>query len=84
MIKKSENFLNEKNVKIAKREHASKGYASAYNVDILNSFNPELQLKDTEYVIEIKLIELLTRLKGFEFVTILVLVFKKIESEDKV
>ena len=25
----------------------SKGYASTYNVEILNSFNPELQLKDT-------------------------------------
>ena len=30
-----------------KRSHAYKGYASN-NVDILNSFNPELQLKDTE------------------------------------
>ena len=30
-----------------------------------------------------KLIELLTQLKGFKFVTTLVLVFKKIESKDK-
>ena len=43
VIQKSENLLNEKNVKIAKREHAFKGYASTYNNGILNSFNPELQ-----------------------------------------
>ena len=49
---------------------------------ILNSFNPELQL-DTESAIKSKLIKLLTQLKGFKFVTALVLVFKKIESEDK-
>ena len=30
-----------------------------------------------------KLTDLLTRLKGFRFVTTLALVFKKIESEDK-
>ena len=30
-----------------------------------------------------KLTDLLTQLKGFRFVTTLVLVFKKIESEDK-
>ena len=46
-------------------------------------FNPELQLKDTESAIKSKLIDLLTQLKGFKFVKILVLAFKKIESEDK-
>ena len=50
---------------------------------ILNSFHPELQLKDTKFAIKSKLIELLTQLKGFKFVTTLVLVFKKIESDDK-
>ena len=30
--------------KITKWVHAFKGYASSYNVGILNSFNPELQL----------------------------------------
>ena len=35
-----------KDVKITKREHAFKGFASTYN-----SFNPELQLKDTESAI---------------------------------
>ena len=51
MTQKSEHFLNEKNIKITKQVHAFKGYASSYNVEILNSLNPELQLKDTESVI---------------------------------
>ena len=38
--KTRENFFNEKNSKIAKQFHACKDYASSYNVDILNSFNP--------------------------------------------
>ena len=60
-----------------------KDYASSYNAEILNSFNPELQLKDTESATKTKLIELLIHLKGLKLVTTLVLVFKKIESEDK-
>ena len=78
--KKSKKCLNQKNVKITKREHAFKGYVSSYNVNILNSFNSEIYL---QYGIETKLTELLSQLKGFKFVTTLVLVFKKIESEDK-
>ena len=76
-------FLNETNVKITKRVHAFKGYASTYNIEILHSFNPELQLKDTEFAIKSKVIELLTQLRGFKFVTTLILVFKNIESKDK-
>ena len=49
----------------------------------LNTFNPELQLKDTESVIKRKLTELLTQLKRFILVTTFVLVLKKIESKDK-
>ena len=49
--KKSENFLSEKNVKITKRAHFFKGYASSCNVEDLNSFNPKVQLKDTESAI---------------------------------
>ena len=75
--------MNEKNIKIAKQERALKGYASTYNVDILNYFKHELQLKDTESAIKSKLIDLLSELKGFKFVTTFVLVVKKIESEDK-
>ena len=55
MIQKSENFLNEKTEKITKRAHAFKGYASSYNVEVLNSFDPELQLKYTESTIKNKL-----------------------------
>ena len=61
--------MNERNVKITKREHVFKGYARTYNVEILNGFNSEVQLMDT--AIKRKLIELLTQLKGFKFVTIL-------------
>ena len=79
MIQKREIFLNKKNVKVTKREHAFKGFASTYNVEILNSFYPELQLKDTESAIKSELIELLTQLKSFIFATTLVLVFIKTE-----
>ena len=76
--------MNRKSVKITKwREHTFKSYASTYNVEILNSFNSELQLNDTESAIKSKLIELLSQLRGFKFVTTLVLVFKNIESKDK-
>ena len=68
VIQKSENFLNEKNVKITKRENAFKDFASIYNVKILISFNPEVQLKDNEFV-KSQVIELLTQFKGFKFAT---------------
>ena len=83
MIQKSETFLNEKYVKLTKQKHVFKGFASFYNVEILNYFNPELQLKDTESAIKSKLIDLLLELRGSKFVTTLVLSFKKTESEDK-
>ena len=70
-------------MKITKRARAFKGYASSYNVNILNSFNPELQLKDTESAIKNILKNLLTELRGFNFVTTLVLVLKKVECENK-
>ena len=79
---KSDNFLEEKNVKITKRSHACKGYSSTYVV-ILNYFNPELQIKDIEFAIKNKLVDLLSKLGGFKFVTALVLEFKKIESNDE-
>ena len=74
--------MNE-NIKITKQQHNLKGYASTFNLEILNSFNSELQLKDTESAIKSNLIELLTQLKSFKFVTTLVLAFKKVESKDK-
>ena len=69
MIQKSENFLNEKNVEITKWAHAFQGFASSFNVETLNSFNPELQVKDPESAIKSKLIDLLTDLRWFKFVT---------------
>ena len=72
-----------KNVKITKQAHAFKRFPSSYNVETLNFFNPELELINTESEIKSKLIELLIQLKGFKFLTTLVLVFKKIESEEK-
>ena len=75
--------MNKKNLKVTKRVHAFKDFASSYNIESLNYFNPDLLLKDTESVIKSKLIELLTILKDFEFVATLFLELKKIESEDK-
>ena len=75
--------MNEKNIKKTKREHVFKSYASTYNVETLNYFNPEIQFKDIESVIKSKIRQLLPQLKSFKFVTTLVLVFKKIEREDK-
>ena len=44
---------NKKEIK--KRAHAFKGFLSSYDVEILNSFNSELQLNDTESAIKNKL-----------------------------
>ena len=59
MIQKSESFLSQKTVNITKREHEFKGFASTYDVEILNFFNAEVQIKDSESVIKSKLRELL-------------------------
>ena len=69
-------------MKITKQSYAYKCYARAYNVAILNFFNPELQLKNTESTIKNKLKDLLTESWGFKFVLILVIGFKKMESEN--
>ena len=61
-----------KNVKIAKQAQAFKCFATSYNVEVLNSFNPDLQLKDTESAIKNKLKKLLSELKGFKFVLTLI------------
>ena len=45
MKQKSEHFLNKKNVKVTKPSLAFKGYASSYNVEVFNSFNPKYNLK---------------------------------------
>ena len=50
-------------MRITKRKHAFKGFASTYNIASLNSFNPELKVKDTEYAIKNKLKKLLSQLR---------------------
>ena len=50
-------------------------------VDFLNSFSPELQLKNIEPAIKNILIDLLSESKGFKFVATLVIEFKKAESD---
>ena len=50
---------------------------STYNLEMLNSFNLEVQFKDPEFVVRNKLTDLLTELKEFEFVTTLVLQSEK-------
>ena len=52
-------------------------------LNYLNSFNPETELKDTESTIKNKLKKKLTELRGSKFMATLVLVFKKIEVDDK-
>ena len=76
------NFRTKK-CKNNKTGHSFKGFASTFNIEILNSFNPEPQPKDIESSVKVKLKELLTQLKGFKLLKKLALVFKKIESEDK-
>ena len=49
----------------------------------MNPYNPELQLTDTESAIRSKVTDLLSELIGFKFIIMLVLEFKKIESDDK-
>ena len=75
---KSEKFLYEKKKKEKKKLQNEHMLSSTYNVEISNSFNPELELKDNESATKSKLIKLLTQLRGFKFMTTLVLVFKKI------
>ena len=64
-----------RNVKITYQSHAYKGYASTYDVENSNSFDPEIQLKNKEPVIKEKLRDLLPELIGFKFVTTLVIEF---------
>ena len=69
--------MDEKNARITTLSYAYKGYAITYSVEILNFFNPKLQRKESESTIKNKLIDLLSGLRGFKFVTILDLEFKK-------
>ena len=70
-------------MKIIKRYHAYKVYASTYNVKLLNSFYPELQLEYTASTFRNKLENLLSELRGFKFMATLVLEFRKIRSDER-
>ena len=48
-----------------------------YNVEILNIFDPELQINNTKTMIKNKLKEFLSELKKFKFQIILVLNYQK-------
>ena len=62
-----------------KRYHDYKGYASTSNDEILNFFNPELQLKYAKYATRNKPKDSFKRFKFAKFA----LEFKKIERDDK-
>ena len=67
-----------------KRCLAYKCYVSTSSVQILCSFNPELQLKDTESEIKHTLIDVLPESRWFIFATTLILKSKKVENNDKI
>ena len=66
-----------KKAKITKRAQPFKNYAHSYNVEILNSFNPELHLKNTELAIKNKLKTLLNEFRGLKICYNLHLKIKK-------
>ena len=68
------NSLIKKNVKIIKRAHTFKSFASTYYVGIFNFFDHGLNLKDTESAIKNNLKNLLSKLREFKFAATLVLV----------
>ena len=67
VIQKMRKDLKQKNKTLTKREHLFKDYTSNYNVDVLNCFNLELRLKDTESAIKNKLKKIFSELTRFKF-----------------
>ena len=68
-----------KKAKITKQAPAFKNYGHTYNVKTQNALNPELQLKNTEFGIKIKLKNLLNELRSFKLVENSVLKLKEKE-----
>ena len=66
-----------KKAKITKQSYACKGYVSTDIAKILNSFNPDLQVEDSESIIKHRRKDLLTGLKWFNFVTTLLSELKR-------
>ena len=48
-------LTKKKKAKIMKWSHAYRDYTSAFNAEILNSFNSERQFKDSEYAVRNKI-----------------------------
>ena len=64
MIQKKRKFSKQKKkIIITEWAHAFKAYASSYNAEILNSFNPDLQLRDTKSAIKNKLQKIIDWIK---------------------
>ena len=63
-----------KKAKITKRAHAFKNYAHAYDVEILNFFNPELELENKSGI-KNKVKNSLNELRRFKFIITLVVKF---------
>ena len=59
------------------QSNSSDNYVNRYNIEILNLFDPELQLIGTKPVIKNKFKKLLSELKKFKVQTILLLEYKK-------
>ena len=74
-------FFEWKKCKNNQNNHILIEVMSTYNVEILNYFNLELELKDKEFAITYKLINLLCELRGFISVTTLVFKCKKKEKK---
>ena len=62
-----------KRAKTTKGALALNDYAHTYKVELLNHFNPELQLKNMDSAIKKKLKKLWNELTGFDFLITLVL-----------
>ena len=58
-------------------------YKYSYNVEIFNSFNPELPLKNTEFEIKSNLKISFNELRDFKFAITFFLKFRKTKNEDE-
>ena len=59
------------------RAKAIKGYTRSYEIGLINSEDPLIQLQNTRLVIENNLLKILTEMKGLKFNEVLKITFKK-------
>ena len=69
----SEIVFDEKNNIKTQKQQNDQNHMCTYNIKILNSFNPELKLTNTKFVIKNKLKHFLNELRDFKFAITLVL-----------